>query len=176
VVAAGTVVTARRAADRTAGEHGTDRRREHPEQDRRQVVEQRQVRAVVHVEAGHHGHERQAQAQDVNDVAGPAPAAPGPDADRCRADHHCGDDQQVRVLPPAHEGQGHTGAGQDDDGAVVASPGLQVAQARLVRERRGGPCDHRGGARDHVHGQEGEEQRGRRAHVLPQETVRQQVQ
>ena len=90
---------------------GADGRGKQPERKGRQAVPQRQVRAIVDVERGEHGHVGDAHSGDVAGVTGTMAAAMQV-ADGRGGERHRADDEQVVILPPAHRGQYRSG-GED---------------------------------------------------------------
>ena len=153
------------AEDGPGDDRRADRRGEQPERDRGQPVPEGQVRPVVHVEGGEHGHVGDAHAGDVAGVARPA-AAPVLVADRGGGERGRADDEQVVVLPPPEGGQAGGGAEDDADGQAEPAAGQDVQPAALACQCRGRAGDHGGESGEHVDREEGQEHRSGRAHLV----------
>jgi hypothetical protein len=126
------------------------------------------VRAVVNVERGEHNDIAGAHADDVAGVTGSVPA-PVEESDRGRREGHSADDEQVVVLPPAHDRQRRGGAEDDGDRAVEPASCSDVARTSLARQCGADAGYHGSQAGDDVHRQEGQEDRRGGAHLVAED-------
>jgi hypothetical protein len=96
----------------------------------------------------------------VPGITGPV-AAPVLIADGRGGERHHADDEQVVVLPPAHDSQDRGGGEHQADGPVVRTARPAVPWTALAGQRGGGPSGDRGQPREDVDRQHSQE-RGRR--------------
>src|SRR5207302_7473594 len=88
-----------------------------------------------------------------------------------RGEGYGADDEQVVVLPPAHDRQGGRGGRDNGDCPVEPAPGPDVPWATFVRQGGDSAGKHGRQPGHDVQGQEGEEGGGGRAHLIAQDAA-----